>query len=95
MHVFYLRFVTKTGTAGSSDFVSKTVDVLFEPGAKQKTVKVDLINDKLLEPSEIFEVSLESSSVDAVKLGKPSSVRIIDDDGKHGVILFTTVTRCI
>ncbi|XP_046846527.1 uncharacterized protein LOC124440255 isoform X4 [Xenia sp. Carnegie-2017] len=75
-----VRFVTKTGTAGSSDFVSKAVDVLFEPGVKQKTVKVDLINDKLLEPSEIFEVSLESSSVDAVKLGKPSSVRIIDDD---------------
>ena len=57
------------------------MDITFEPGETEKWVEIDITDDNLLEPTESFGVSLVSSSVDAVKLGTPSSVNILDNDG--------------
>ena len=82
--VFWFSFQTTQGTAGEDDFVSKTMDVTFEPGEQEtKYIEIEITDDDLLEPTESFGVSLVSSSVEAVKLGKPSSVNIVDNDGKN------------
>jgi hypothetical protein len=40
----------------------------------------------LLEPTESFGVSLVSSSVEDVKLGSPSTVNILDNDGIYFIL---------
>ena len=70
-------------TAGGKDFVPKEFDIEFAPGETgPKSVEIDVLNDDILENKEAFTVSLVSSSVPAVKLGQPSSVEILDNDGK-------------
>jgi hypothetical protein len=63
------------------------MDITFEPGETEKWVEIDITDDNLLEPTESFGVSLVSSSVDAVKLGNPSSVNILDNDGKYILVI--------
>ncbi len=77
-------------TATGQDFVPKEFDVTFAPGETgPKSVEIDVLDDDLLENTEAFRLSLISSSVPAVKLGKPSSVNIVDNDGK---IFFSSFT---
>lgn len=77
-------FATTTGTAGEADFVSKMTEITFPPGeTTSQVIEVNITDDELLEPSETFGLSLLSSSVDAVKLGKPSVVEILDNDGNY------------
>ncbi len=65
------------------------MDITFAPGQKEtKWVDIDVIDDDLLEPTESFEVSLTSSSVEDVKLGKPSTVNILDNDGNYVLIRY-------
>ena len=65
------------------------MDITFAPGQKEtKWVEIDVIDDDLLEPTESFEVSLTSSSVEDVKLGKPSTVNILDNDGNYVLIRY-------
>lgn len=52
----------------------------FQPGETQKTIAIDLVDDRRVEATESFILSLVSDS--PAILGKPSSVNIIDDDGK-------------
>ncbi|CAB4015099.1 T9SS type B sorting domain-containing [Paramuricea clavata] len=82
-----VSFTTNAGTAGEDDFDAKTMDITFEPGETEKWVEIDITDDNLLEPTESFGVSLVSSSVEAVKLGNPSSVNILDNDGKYVLII--------
>ena len=63
------------------------MDITFEPGETEKWVEIDITDDNLLEPTESFGISLVSSSVEAVKLGNPSSVNIFDNDGKYVLII--------
>ena len=69
-------------TAGAQDFVPKEFDVTFAPGETgPKSIEIGVLDDDSLENAEEFQVSLISSSVPAVKLGQPSSVNIVDNDG--------------
>lgn len=82
IRLILLSFATNSGTAGDEDFASKTTNMTFQPGERQtQFIEVDITDDDLLEPTESFGVSLLSSSVEAVKLGKPSVVEILDNDG--------------
>ena len=52
----------------------------FQLGETQKQIEIELVDDQRVEDTESFILSLASSS--PVILGEPSSVNIIDDDGK-------------
>ena len=55
-------------------------NVTFQPGESgPKFVDIDLVDDRNVEPTETFTVSLSSKS--RAVLGKPSDVNIQDDDG--------------
>ncbi|XP_028398895.1 uncharacterized protein LOC114521039 isoform X22 [Dendronephthya gigantea] len=83
-----VTLATNTGTASDKDFKEKTVDVVFQPGETgPKVVEFEIIDDLIVENTESFTVSLESSLVSAVKLGEPSTVNILDND--EAVIAFT------
>ena len=80
--VLYFRLATSPGTASDEDFVSRTVDVTFEPGETgPKEVEFEIVDDLLVENTESFQVSIVSSSVPAVKSGGPATVNIRDNDG--------------
>ena len=66
----------------SIDYVPKKVNVTFQPGETEtKTVKIDVIDDDLVEATEEFQVAVVSTSVPAVTWGEPISVNILDNDG--------------
>ena len=74
---------TNPSSASAQDFVEKKVDVTFEAGETgPKFVEFDIVDDKIVENTESFEVSLVSSSLSAVKLGEPATVNILDNDGR-------------
>ncbi len=74
---------TKAGTASEEDFIGRTVDVTFEAGETgPKRVEFGIVDDSLVENTESFTVSMVSSSLSAVKPGEPSTVNILDNDGK-------------
>lgn len=73
--------ITQPSTAGKDDFVALTKSITFQTGEKgPKSVKIELIDDILDEPTEVFNISLTSS--EGVALGQVASVNIIDNDGK-------------
>ena len=79
------RLETEPLTAGHEDYVPKTEDITFQAGETgPKTMRISIIDDRVVEPTERFKVNLVSSSDPAVKLGEPTSVNIIlkDNDGK-------------
>ena len=89
---------TNTGTASDKDFKEKTVDVVFEAGETgPKVVEFEIIDDPIVENTESFTVSLVSSSVSAVKVGEPSTVNILDNDGtfftRNNIDIFHYVER--
>lgn len=72
---------TQQSTAGKDDFIAVRKSIPFQPGEKgPKSIEIELIDDLLDEPTEVFTISFSSSSV--VTLGPPASVNIIDNDGK-------------
>ena len=55
----------------------------FQPGETgPKEVEIDLFDDSLVEATESFNVRLVSTTNPAIQLGDPSSVNILDNDGK-------------
>lgn len=77
--------MTEPLTAGNKDFVPTTVELTFEAGETgPKRITIPVIDDDLVEPTEVFKVNLISSSVPTVKLGDPTSVNIHlqDNDGE-------------
>ena len=80
--LFTFSVSSRPDTAGSDDFVPKTVDIVFQPGETgPKQVVFDVIDDKLNEPNEEFIVFMSSSSP-GVTVGGPAVVVIQDNDGK-------------
>ena len=80
----HFRLATSPATASGEDFVSKTVDVTFEPGETgPKQVEFEIVDDKLVENTESFIVSVVSSSVPAITSGEPATVNIRDNDGNN------------
>ena len=63
-------------------------DITFYPGdVGPQTIEIPTIDDTIVEAVEQFQLSLVSSLVPAVKLGKPATVRIKDNDGKSTLTL--------
>ena len=80
----HFRLATSPATASGEDFVSRTVDVTFQPGETgPKEVEFEIVDDPLIENTESFEVSVVSSSVPAITSGAPATVNILDNDGKQ------------
>lgn len=72
----------------ADDFISKTTDVIFAAGESgPKQVVVEIIDDPLVETVESFKLSMTSSNP-IVKIGDPSEVKIIDNDGKCSLNLY-------
>ena len=62
----------------------------FQPGETgPKEVEIDLFDDSLVEATESFNVRLVSTTNPAIQLGDPSSVNILDNDGKAIILLKT------
>ncbi len=90
--VFYFRLQTSPGSASDKDFVSRTVDVTFQPGETgPKQVEFEIVDDPLVENTESFQVSMVSSSVAAVATGEPATVNIRDNDRKYFSITYHIV----
>lgn len=70
-----LRFATRSGTAGSGDFVARTGLLHFGRGARVRTIRVNVRGDTEDEPDETFSVLVGATRATA---------RIIDDDGPSG-----------
>jgi hypothetical protein len=68
-------------TAGSGDYSGEPIEITFQPGETgPKSINIDLVDDQVLEDTEKFTVFL-TSSTPGVKVGKPATVRILDNEG--------------
>ncbi|CAB4038687.1 cellobiohydrolase A (1,4-beta-cellobiosidase A), partial [Paramuricea clavata] len=75
---------TSPASASDKDFVSRTVNVTFNPGETgPKEVEFEIIDDPLVENTESFSVSVVSTSVSGVISGEPATVNILDNDGNY------------
>ena len=82
-----LSLATAPATASADDFVAKEVEVTFQPGETgPKDVEIDLFDDALVESTESFNVRLVSTTNPDIQLGDPTSVNILDNDGKAIVL---------
>ena len=82
VNISYFSITPQPGSANSEDFDGAVKDVIFKPGESgPKFVDINLIDDRNVEPTEKFTVSLSSKS--SAVLGEPSDVNIEDDDGKY------------
>jgi len=77
-----VNYATSDGTAtAGSDYVSTSGTLTFNAGETSKTIAVPIIDDKLNEPDETFNLTLSSPTADGV-LGSPSTavLTIADND---------------
>ena len=75
------RLQTSPLTAGTSDYSGDPVEITFQPGETgPKSIDIDTVDDQLLEDNEKFTVFL-TTSTPGVKVKKPASVHIIDNEG--------------
>ncbi|HZY42098.1 MAG TPA: Calx-beta domain-containing protein, partial [Anaerolineae bacterium] len=80
-YVVTVAYATSNGTAiAPGDYASATGTVTFTPGVTQSTFNVAIVNEALVENSEIFNVTLSNPS--GATLGAPTSttITIIDND---------------
>ena len=67
------------------DFDDTTVTVTANPGETRVTVLIPIIDDDLLEPTEVFDVVIEigGTDTDGAILGQPGVVQvtIVSEDG--------------
>jgi Calx-beta domain/Bacterial Ig domain/PKD domain len=73
-----VSYSTVAGSAlAGSDYVSLTGTVTFNPGNTEKTIKIQIVNDKLREPVETFGVKFSSATA---VLTPTSTITIRDND---------------
>lgn len=73
--------------AVGEDFTLSPTEVTFVIGANDgntRSVFVDVLDDDDVEGTESFTLSGSTSSPEAVFVGGPATVSILDDDGKFG-----------
>ena len=77
-----VNYGTTGGTAAAGvDYTSTSGTLTFIPGDIEEIVRVDLINDNLVEPNETFFVDLSGISSSAVALGTGRATgTIVNDD---------------
>ena len=73
--------VTSHGSAGDEDYVELKKNITLQPGETGPIpITIPIKDDLLVENTEAFTVALQTSS--PVLLGKPTTVNIMDNDGK-------------
>lgn len=58
------------------------MSVVFEPGEREKSVAIPIIDDKVLEESESFSVELSALSTGVAVSDSSATVIIEDNDGQ-------------
>ena len=80
-----------TGSAVDDvDYEFEICDVTFQKGTTNATLNITITNDTVWEPNEEFTLTIDASSLPSnVKVAKPlnTTVTILNDDGKSGLIL--------
>ena len=61
-----------------NDYNSAPVIRTFQPGETMQSFPIPIVNDVVLETSELFDISLRSSDPSA-RLGSDATVLIVDD----------------
>ncbi|MCX5670345.1 MAG: hypothetical protein NTU94_03355 [Planctomycetota bacterium] len=76
-----VAYLTTTGIASNfADFTAAADTLTFAPGETQKTVTVDVVDDKDIEPDETFFVNLVN--VAGARLGRAKATGTIINDDK-------------
>jgi hypothetical protein len=75
-----VHYVTHHGSADAgSDYVRKDSRLVFLPGETRHLVRVTLVNDRVHEPTETFQVEIDR--VEQATIGRgTATVTITDDD---------------
>ena len=78
-------FTTVNGSAQAGlDYVASSGTLTFEPGQREKQIKIEILNDSRAEPLEIFSITLSNPSPGST-LGSPSTLPITIEDNDTGV----------
>ena len=77
--VFYQ---TVPSTAGGNDYVSNSGTLTFAAGETVKVVRVQLLEDSLVEGTEVFKMNLSSPSANATIARSVATATIIDNDSQ-------------
>ncbi|MEM8862624.1 MAG: Calx-beta domain-containing protein, partial [Chloroflexota bacterium] len=74
-------FAPQAGTAAAnSDFVPLAGEVTFPPSIVEATIEIQLVNDQLVEETEVFTVMFEASPTSVVQIPTPEITVTIEDD---------------
>ena len=82
----YRQLKTEDITAKStSDYVSKTQQLVFLPGQNVTNIPINIQNDATIEEAENFLVRLLTTNPEQIIIGAPSASTIVinDDDGEY------------
>ena len=84
-----IDIVTTTGTAGTSDYTTTTIQVTIPAGSLTVNVVIPITDDLLDEPNETFTVdgTLVSGTIDATNSDFQGEVTIVDNDGTPTVTI--------
>ncbi|XP_035219524.1 adhesion G-protein coupled receptor V1-like [Stegodyphus dumicola] len=90
-----VEYTTVDGSASAqTDYVPSSGVLVFQDGEILKTITVVIVNDKILEPNESFQVKLKNSKnaagiTDPALLGPAASIliEIVDDDSNPAPLL--------
>lgn len=81
--------VTGDSATPGADFTPPTIDdrqdtgqVVFEAGKRRAVIRVPIINDDIVEDTEIFSVALQASSNGSLSAPRTVKINIIDNDGR-------------
>jgi hypothetical protein len=77
-------FTTNTTATAGADYTSTNATLTFDPGTRQKTITVPLLNDSSVEGNETFKVALESVSGAALGSITNSTITVLDNDSVIG-----------
>ena len=85
--------VSSTGGSAvdDTDYKFEICDVTFQSGTTNAILEITIIDDTIWEPNEDFTLTINTSSLPSnMKVTEPGSttVTIMSDDGKSGLILF-------
>ena len=75
------------------DYDGTIKDIIIPPGVTMQTLKINVVNNNIVECHETFNVTIVSVTTCGVTIGSNnnSEVMITDDDGKHRFIMIISV----
>uniref|UniRef100_H0X6E5 Adhesion G-protein coupled receptor V1 n=1 Tax=Otolemur garnettii TaxID=30611 RepID=H0X6E5_OTOGA len=83
-HIYELAYVSS-----QSDFIPSSGELIFEPGDKEATIVVNILDDKVPEEEESFKVQLKNPKGGAeIGINGSVTITILSNDDAHGVVAF-------